>query len=52
MKTLAILPKEIQPLEVLNRDYSDERHMHYPLHYCDILLKYQCEIMEGYHFPY
>ena len=24
--------------------------MHYPLHYCDILLRYRCEIMEGYHF--
>ena len=27
-------------------------HMHYPLHYCDILLMSQCEIMRGYHFSY
>ena len=39
-------------LRVLNKDYSDECHMHYLLHYCDVLLMNQYEIMVGYHFPY
>ena len=30
---------------------SEERHMHYPLCYCNILIN-QCEIMVGYPFPY